>query len=180
MHASYQPHAGRLGTGIPDQRISVSVVTVTLRELTDANVDSVLELRTTPDQERFVSSVANSIAEAAAHPEGNPWYRAVYADERPVGFVMLSWDVRPQPPHINGPWFLWRLLINSRHQRLGYGQEVVHQVVELVRGQGGTELLTSYAPGDGSPAGFYARLGFVPRGDVDPDGEIILCLDLGD
>jgi hypothetical protein len=46
--------------------------------------------------------------------------------------------------------------------------------VELVRGQGDTELLTSFVPGDGGPVGFYARLGFVPRGDLDPDGEIIL------
>ena len=91
---------------------------------------------------------------------------------------MLSWDVEPQPPHINGPWFLWKLLIDSHHQRQGHGQEVLRQVVELVRAQGATELLTSYVPGDGGPAGFYARNGFVPRGDVDPDGEVILRLDL--
>ena len=156
----------------------MSAVTVTLREITEANLDSVLEVRTTPEQERFVSTVADSLAEAAASPQGNPWYRAVYADERPVGFVMLSWDVEPQPPHINGPWFLWKLLIDSHHQRQGYGQEVLRQVVELVREQGATELLTSYVPGAGGPGGFYARQGFVPRGDRDPDGEVILRLDL--
>ena len=156
----------------------MSAVTVTLREITEANLGSVLEVRTTEAQERFVSTVGDSIAEANANPQGNPWYRAVYADDQPVGFVMLSWDVEPQPPHINGPWFLWKLLIDSRHQGLGYGRDVVRQVVELVRGHGATELLTSHVPGEEGPAGFYARLGFVPRGDVDPDGEIILRLDL--
>ena len=155
-------------------------MTVTLREITDANLDSVLAVRTTSAQEQFVSSVADSIAEADANPRGKPWYRAVYADEQPVGFVMLSWDVEPQPPHINGPWFLWKLLIDSRHQRLGYGKEVIRQVVQLVRGHGAVELLTSYVPGEGGPSGFYAGLGFVPRGDMDPDGEIILRLDLHD
>jgi len=29
-------------------------------------------------------------------------------------------------------------------------------------------------PGEGGPAGFYARIGFVPTGEHDPDGEIIL------
>lgn len=158
----------------------MSRVRVTLREITDDNVDSVLEVRTTMDQERFVSSVADSLAEATANPQGSPWYRAVYAHDRPVGFVMVSWDVEPQPPHINGPWFLWKLLIDSRHQRRGYGREVVRQVVQLVREQGAIELLTSYTPGEGGPGDFYARLGFVPRGDVDPDGEIILCLDVRD
>ncbi len=49
-----------------------------------------------------------------------------------------------------------------------------------MRDQGATELLTSFVPGDGSPAGFYAKLDFVPRGDLDPDGEIILRLVLQD
>jgi GNAT superfamily N-acetyltransferase len=158
----------------------VLAVTVTLREITKANLHSVLKLRTAPQQEQFVSSVADSIAEATVYQDANPWYRAVYADERPIGFVMLSWDVVPQPPHIHGPWFLWKLLIDFRHQRLGYGQEVVRQIVHLVRAEGATELLTSYVPGQGGPAGFYARLGFVPTGNVDPDGEIIVRLDLED
>ena len=154
------------------------VVAVTLREITDANRAGVVALRTTPEQERFVSTVADSLEEAADNPQGNPWFRAVYADDEPVGFVMLSWDVEPQPPHLNGPWFLWKLLVDHRHQRRGHGREVLRQVVGLVRENGGTELLTSYVPGAGGPAGFYSRQGFVPRGDLDPDGEVILRLDL--
>jgi GNAT superfamily N-acetyltransferase len=154
----------------------VSTVTITLRELTDANTETIVALRTTRDQERFVSTVAHSLEEAAEYPQGNPWFRAVYADEQPIGFVMLSWDVEPQPPEINGPWFLWKLLIDHRHQGKGYGREVVRLVVDIVRGEGGTELLTSHVPGEGGPAGFYAKLGFLPRGDVDPEGEIILRL----
>ena len=152
------------------------IVTITLREITEDNSESVLALRCTPDQERFVTSVIDSLAEAADYPQANPWFRAVYAGERPIGFVMLSWDVEPQPPEIIGPWFLWKLLIDYRHQGMGYGQEVVRQIVELVRGQNATELLTSHVPGEGSPAGFYARLGFVPTGELDPEGEIILRL----
>jgi len=158
----------------------VATVTVSLRAITEANLQSVLKLRTTPEQEQFVSSVADSIAEATVYQHANPWYRTVYADEEPVGFVMLRWDVEPQPPHINGPWFLWKLLIDFRHQRLGYGEEVIRHVVQLVRAEGATELLTSYVPGEGGPAGFYARLGFVPTGRVDPDGEILVRLDLRD
>jgi diamine N-acetyltransferase len=149
-------------------------VTVTLREITEDNAPSVLALRCTPDQERFVTSVTDSLAEADAYAHANPWFRAVYADERPVGFVMLSWNVEPQPPEIIGPWFLWKLLIDHRHQGKGYGREVVRQIVELVRGQGATELLTSHVPGEGGPAGFYARLGFVATGELDSEGEIIL------
>ena len=151
---------------------------ITLREITEDNVGDVLALRLAPGQERFVSSVADSLAEAEEHPEGNPWFRAVYADGQPVGFVMLSRDVEPRPPDINGPWFLWKLLVDHRHQGRGYGRQVVERIVELVRAEGATELLTSHVPGDEGPAGFYARLGFVPTGELDPDGEILLRLPL--
>jgi diamine N-acetyltransferase len=152
---------------------------VTLRELTAERREAVLALRLGPGQDQFVSSVAESLAEAKEHPEASPWYRAVYAGEEPVGFVMLSWDCIPQPPEIIGPWFLWKLIIDERHQRLGYGQQVVRLVADLVRAAGGEELFTSHvAEGDGGPGPFYARLGFVPTGEVDPDGEVILRLDL--
>lgn len=150
------------------------LVAIDLVEITDDNSPSVIALRLAPGQERFVTSVADSLEEATRNPHGNPWFRAVYAGGQPVGFVMLSWDVEPQPPDINGPWFLWKLLIDLGHQGKGYGREVVEQIVEMVRDQGGTELLTSHVPGEGGPAGFYAKLGFVPTGELDPDGELIL------
>jgi len=153
-------------------------VDVALREITDANRDAVLALRVAPGQERFVSSVRGSLQEASEYPQANPWYRAVCVADEPVGFVMLSWDVTPEPPEIIGPWFLWKLLIDERHQGRGYGAEVVRQIAELVRAHGGTELLTSFVPADGGPAGFYERLGFVPTGALDPHGEIVVRLTL--
>ena len=85
---------------------------VSLREITDANRDAVLALNVTPQQERFVGSVRAALADAAAYPHARPWYRSVYADDEPVGFVMLSWNVQPQPPDVIGPWFLWKLLVD--------------------------------------------------------------------
>lgn len=149
---------------------------VGLREITDANRDAVVALRVRPGQERFVAGVAESLEEAAATPEGAPWYRAIYAGETPVGFVMLSWNVTPAPG-ILGPWFLWRLLIDAEHQGRGYGREALRQVVELVRAEGATELLTSYQPGDGEPWPFYERIGFRPTGEMDGT-EIVLRLDV--
>jgi diamine N-acetyltransferase len=150
--------------------------TVTLREVTDDNRDAIAALRVSADQERFVATVAKSLNDARANPESNPWFRAIYAGEQPVGFVMLGWDVKPQPG-IYGPWFLWRLLIDRRHQGRGYGRSAMLQVIELIRSHGATELLTSYVPGDGSPLPFYHKLGFVPTGRMDED-EVELRLDL--
>jgi GNAT superfamily N-acetyltransferase len=111
-------------------------------------------------------------------PEGKPWYRAIYADDRPVGFVMLSWNVTPEPPRIIGPWFLWKLLVDERQQRRGYGREAVRLVAGIVGANGAVELLTSCVQGEGGPEPFYRRLGFSPTGEQDENGEIILALDL--
>ena len=159
---------------------SAPTPTVTFREVTDANRAEVVAIRVAPGQERFVNSVADAMEEAVAWARAKPWYRAVYAGDEPIGFVMLSWDVEPQPPDIIGPWFLWKLIVDERHQDRGHGRQIVGMVVELIRAEGATELLTSHVIGEGSPAGFYAKLGFVPTGALDPNGEVILSLDLTD
>jgi diamine N-acetyltransferase len=151
---------------------------LTLREITDDNRADVLALRVAPEQARFVGTVAGALEDAERYPEAKAWYRAIYQGEMPVGFVMLSWDVTPVPGTIIGPWFLWKLLIDERHQRRGYGRAALAEVVEIVREAGATELLTSYVTGAGEPWPFYERFGFVPTGERDAVGEIILSLDL--
>jgi GNAT superfamily N-acetyltransferase len=155
------------------------VPNIELVQVTDANRAAVTAIHGGLAEGRFVSSVADSMLEAAETPEGSPWYRAAYVDGEPVGFVMLSWDVTPKPPDIIGPWFLWKLIVDERHQRRGIGRAIVEEVVRIIRAQGAAELMTSHVIAEGGPDGFYERLGFVPTGAYDPNGERILRLDLG-
>jgi GNAT superfamily N-acetyltransferase len=148
---------------------------IELREVTDEVREELRSVRVGEGQERFVSSVEESLAEAELYPQANPWFRAVYADGVAVGFVMISWDVEPDPPELWGPWFLWKLLIDERQQGRGLGREVVGTIVDIVRREGGDALITSYGEGPGGPGGFYRGLGFVPTGDVDHD-EIVARL----
>jgi len=160
---------------------NLTAVAVTLEEITGQNREAVLALRVAPGQERFVSSVEDSLAAAADYPQASPWYRAVFASDEPagpVGFVMMSWNCEPDPPEVIGPWLLWKLLIDQRYQGRGYAAAVVRQVAELVRAEGATELLTSYVPEDDWAAGFCQRLGFVPTGELDDRGEVIVRLGL--
>ncbi|MEU2154071.1 GNAT family N-acetyltransferase [Streptomyces sp. NPDC019396] len=150
---------------------------VHLREITDENRDAVRALRVRRNQKQFVASVSKSLKEARRKPEANPWYRAVYVDDEPVGFVMLSW--KPPGGPYKGRHFIWRLLVDKRHQRRGIGRETLNQIVALVRVDGATELLTSYDPGEGEPWPFYQKFGFEPTGEVD-DGEIVLRLVIPD
>ena len=76
------------------------------------------------------------------------------------------------------PHYLWKLLIDERYQRQGFGTATLDLIVEYFRGRPGVEVLnTSAADGDGSPLAFYERYGFRRTGEV-VDGEVLLRLAL--
>ena len=150
-----------------------------MREITPANRAEVESLRVTPEQEVFVAGVAESLIEAAETPGACPWYRAIYADETPVGFIMLSDNIPPDRAEYLGPYFLWRLLIDVRWQGRGYGRAALDLAVAYVRTRPDPErLLLSVARGErSSPLAFYLKYGFSPTGEVD-DGEDVFELAL--
>jgi diamine N-acetyltransferase len=151
---------------------------VRLVEITPENAAAVRRLRVSARQEAYVANVAESLQEAAASPEAGPWYRAVYADDTPVGFVMLGISVQSGDERYPFRYFLWRLLIDERFQGRGYGAETIDSVVaELRKHPGADALFTSVAPGADSPIRFYEKCGFVRTGQIFDD-EVVLRLDL--
>jgi len=150
----------------------MSEETVALREITKGTVVEICNLSDTlkEPQNRMVAPNARSIAQA--HFSDHAWFRAIYAGETPVGFIMLYDD--PDKPE----YLLWRLMIAAPHQRKGYGRQAVQQLIAYVRHRpGAREILTSYVPIEGSPEPFYRKLGFEPTGEVD-EGEIVMRLAL--
>lgn len=147
---------------------------VSLRPLTEANRQAVTALRVAPGQERFVSSVERSLAEAGEHPGAHAIQWALYAGEEPVGFVMVADEV-DGPDYI--PQYLWKLLIDARHQRQGHGTAALDLVTAFFRDRGREALTTSAGQGEGSPQPFYERYGFRPTGERH-GGEVVLRLPL--
>ncbi len=146
-----------------------------LREITESNREEVEALRVAPDQERFVSTVAQSLREAADHPGAHAINWAVYDDDTPVGFVMIADEV-DGPDYV--PHFLWKLLIDERYQRQGFGAATLDLIVEYFLGRPGVEALTTSArQGHGDPLPFYERYGFERTGEAS-DGEVVLQLEL--
>ena len=151
---------------------------LSLREITDDNRAAVEALGVTEEQSHYVAGVTDSLAEALEFPDAKPWYRAVYADDEPVGFVMISDGITVDNPEYVGPYYLWRLLIDRRFQGRGYGRATLDAIAEYVRGRpGGDVLFTSCSAGDGSPQPFYLGYGF-RRTDRVADGEDVLRLEL--
>jgi RimJ/RimL family protein N-acetyltransferase len=149
--------------------------TVRLVEITRDNLGRIERLATHRSQQRFVSTMQQSFTDALV-PEvvgGRPvvpWLRAIEADGEPVGFVMLATRTDAHPET-----FLWRLLVDARHQGRGIGRRALRLVGERLATEGDIVLKTSWVDGPGGPEGFYRHLGFVPTGEID-DGEIVASI----
>ena len=151
---------------------------VSLREITPDNRAEVEALVVTPEQTYYVASVADSLVEATEYPDAEPWFRAAYDGDEPVGFVMISDGITVDNPEYLGPYYLWRLLVDHRFQGRGYGTAILDLVVERLRTSTDARVfLTSHVVGPASPVTFYQQYGFRLTGDVH-DGEPVLELDL--
>lgn len=152
----------------PLPRMTAPTPDISLREITADTVRTICDLQVLPAQGAFVASNAISIAQAYFEPKA--WFRAIHADQTPVGFVMLSLD--PALPE----YCIWRFMIDARYQHLGYGTRALRLVIDHIRTlPRATEVLVSYVPAEGSPEPFYRKAGFIPTGQVI-DGEVVLKL----
>lgn len=145
---------------------------VTLREITAETVGPVCRLsRTLPEhQHGFVADNAFSIAQA--HFSETAWFRAVYADETPLGFIMLDDDAtKPE-------YFLWRFMIGGDYQGNGYGRKAIELLVDYVKTRpGAKELLVSFVQKEHGPEEFYLKTGFKLNGQMH-GGEVGATLEL--
>jgi diamine N-acetyltransferase len=143
---------------------------VSLRKVTADTVRAICSLETTEEQKRFVAPNAISISQAYFEPAAS--FRAIYAGETPVGFLM--WRCRDEPDAC----FLWRFMIDARYQGRGYGRAALSLLADSLRAQRINQLLLSYVPGAQGPHEFYLSFGFEDTGEAAANGEQIMALRL--
>lgn len=143
---------------------------VTLREVNADTVRTICDLAVLEEQQQFVAPNAVSIAQA--YFSEYAWFRAIYADETPVGFVMLYDDTKKPE------YFLWRFMIDARYQSMGFGRRALELLIDHVRTRpDARELFTSVHQAEGGPQGFYEGMGFELTGQVE-EGQAVLRLRL--
>jgi diamine N-acetyltransferase len=145
---------------------------VTLREITGDTVRAICRLSDTLSEAQSKMVAPNAVSIAQAYFEKYAWFRAIYADDTPVGFLML-YD-NPDKPE----YYLWRMMIADQYQGMGFGKEAMFELIEYVKTRpNATVLETSCVPWKGGPEDFYLKLGFKNTGEWD-DVEMILRLPL--
>ncbi|MFX1418901.1 MAG: GNAT family N-acetyltransferase [Promethearchaeota archaeon] len=149
-----------------------------LKKITKINLRSILNLDVKPGQKNLVASNAVSIAEA--HFNKDAWFRAIYADKNPIGFVMISDSSlkHKSNPNHRPSYFLWRFMIDAKHQGNNYGKEAMKIIIDHVKSRpNAEELLLSHSKLDGHAGEFYKRCGFEYTGGEIGD-ELVMRLKL--
>ncbi|MEA5048566.1 MAG: GNAT family N-acetyltransferase [Eubacteriales bacterium] len=145
---------------------------VRLAEIDRYNYLSILDLAVSAEQRDFVASNTYSLAQAYAQPECVPL--ALYVENRPVGFTMYCLD---RDDH---EYWIYRLMIDQRHQGRGYGREAMLLLIDHIRSiaeEDNRYLFISFEPKNKIARQLYESLGFVPDGRVTY-GEVVYRLEL--
>ena len=142
---------------------------VSLRPITRENFYTVIRLMVKPEQRTSVAPNARSIAEA--HYNDNVFFKAIYADETPVGFIMLA---HPGTVKDLTRYYLWRLMVDQNHQGQGFGKIALDLLCEYVRTRPNADFLYgSYQPGELGPEKFYHRYGFEDIDEMEENEQVM-------
>ncbi len=147
---------------------------VELREVTMDNLQAIIKLSDTltESQKRCVASNMKSVAQGSLSDVG--WFRGIYHDDKPIGFIMLELFGDEIPEDDQPAIFLWRFMIGREWQGKGYGKAVLDQIVDHFRKQGVKTMYTSCCMDEvDRPYEFYMKYGFTDTGVMHEDEEIL-------
>ena len=162
-----------------------------LEKIDPSNVWDVIDLKVKKEQKNFVASNDISIVQAfaAIGTECTALPFAIFNDKKPVGFLMIGYneaamydydDGVKSPEILKNNYSIWRLMIDKRYQKRGYGREAIKLALDFIRTWpcGKAEYCSlSYEPENEVGAKLYHSLGFVENGEMDGD-EIVAVLKL--
>ena len=142
--------------------------------VTRDNLLPLMRLAVSPAQEAYVAPVAKSVAQASF--ESNARQLAMVVDGEPVGYLLL-WDARYDPDEPQDELYVWRILIDKRHQRRGFGAAAMRWTIDEARRLGRARVGLSHVESNDAAGAFYRSLGFTYTGRVN-DGEREMVLGL--
>jgi RimJ/RimL family protein N-acetyltransferase len=152
---------------------------ITFAEISPDNINTIVRLNPGAVGERMVATNGVSIAQGSYN--SNAWFRAVMAGDTAVGFVMLldpTLDLEGAKAEGEAldSLYVWRLMIDFKHQGKGYGEQVMNLIIERAKSIPGINSVSlSYVMREGNAKPFYERFGFRDTGKTE-SGEMEMML----
>lgn len=137
-------------------------MTITLREITKENYEDICDLEVAEDQKRHLSSNIESLVDSMFHETMMP--RAIYSDDRPVGFIMGE---RASDTLVG----IFRFMIDFNFQKKGIGRTALELAITEIRQiEGIMKIQICYHPDNEIAKRLYFKIGFQEVG-MDESGE---------
>ena len=134
---------------------------ISIKEITRENLDEVLALSVNENQRTFVSTNAESLAQAYVYSE-TAYPFAVYEDSTLVGFIMMGYY------EVKQYYTLWKFMIDKRYQNRGYGRKALELGIKFLKDKFDvSEIYTGVAPGNEMAKHLYSSMGFEDTGLVE-------------
>lgn len=157
---------------------------ISLRKITLENRRAMFNLEVAEEQRQYVASNLSSVASCyvLSINGGHPYPFIIYADEQPVGFVMITYGITgyDEPALAKDNYCILRLMIDKQHQHKGYGREAMDKILEFIRSfpAGGARYCwIPYKPDNTAAKKLYESFGFRDNGEVF-NNESITVLEL--
>jgi len=152
---------------------------ITLRKITLDNRRDIFNLEVTEDQRAFVASNLSSVASCyvLATNGGHPFPFAIYANEQPVGFVMITYKINGYdlPAIADDSYCILRLMIDKQYQNKGYGREAMKKILDFIRTFPAGPAQYCWIPYKAENAAakkLYESLGFRDNGEITNNEQI--------
>lgn len=140
-----------------------------------------LKLKVREDQDGFVAPNVMTVAQATF--EGGAEIYGLWDGETPVGLMAVIDTSHPEQIPDQGErtntLYIWRLMLDTAHQRSGHGSAAIHFATSLAQDKGLVDVTLSAADEEGSAIPFYERFGFRRTGEII-DGEVVMSLPMQD
>ena len=98
---------------------------VELKKITRENIDEVLALKVSAEQDNFVEDTARSLAKAWVY-KNTAFPFAIYVHNTIVGFIMLGYY------ELKNQYTVWQFLIDERYQHKGYGKVALRLGIQFL------------------------------------------------
>ena len=157
-----------------------------MKKINRNNIGEILKLEVFDNQKSFVATNNISIIEAyIALTENNHVFTfGIYKDDVPIGFLMIGFDVNSDvegaPKIAKGNYNIWRLMIDKKFQRKGFGKKAMDLALDFINTFpcGTAKYCWLSYEGDNDVARqLYKSVGFVETDEKDGE-EIVAILEL--
>ncbi|MFL2072024.1 GNAT family N-acetyltransferase [Marinilactibacillus psychrotolerans] len=146
-----------------------------IRPVTKDNWRAIVELKPLTDQEKYITSNAESLLESFYETRYNWSAFGLFKEEYPIGFTMIG-AFNAEKEYI----WLDRFMIDGQFQGKGYGKKFLQLIVDYIQLKWQVkDIVLSIVKENNQAKKLYETIGFIDTGRIDEEnGELVMVLNV--